>query len=82
MKSAKIQIHNIFGEVIEEDILEISSGDILIAQISREVEDVPVNVYNNIKEQIKRAITTQENDFIILPDFVSLKILRKIKEEE
>jgi len=76
MKTILLQLHDVFGNIISEDNMLIEEGDVLICQIHREMIDVSTESISSL-QKIIRNVLSGEADSMIVPDYVSFKILKK-----
>jgi len=80
--SIKLEINDNNGNIIEEDNLEICDGDILIVQIDDHVRG---SVIEQTVKSIRNAFVEKREHpdriaGIIIPDTVTLKVLKVMKE--
>jgi hypothetical protein len=76
VKTIILQLHDIFGNIISEDNVLIEEGDILICQIQREAPDLSMVMIQNLKQTIEQVLLNKTH-YLILPDYVNLKVMKK-----
>lgn len=76
MRTVLLQLTDIFGNVIEEDNMLIEEGDVLICNVHREMTDITAQDVISLQKAIKNMLSG-EADNLIVPDYVSFKILKK-----
>ena len=76
MRTVLLQLTDIFGNIIEEDDMLIEEGDTLICRINREMIDISFESIQSIQTAIKNVLSGEANNLIV-PDYVTFKILKK-----
>ncbi len=76
MKTILLQLTDIFGDIISEDNILIEEGDALICQIHREMTEMTPQNIELIQRAIRNVLSGAANNLIV-PDYVSFKILKK-----
>lgn len=77
MNSFTLRLENIFGEIVSEDEINLGTGDILVCKINT---TLTMETYNSIAQTIQRCFDNQTG-YLIIPDFVDIKILKVRKGE-
>ncbi len=80
--SIKLEIKDNNGNIIEEDTLEITNGDILILQLNEHINTSEINqIVKSIRHTFKERLEHPDKlAGIIIPENVTLKVLKVIKE--
>ncbi|HQF36478.1 MAG TPA: hypothetical protein PLL26_02445 [Candidatus Dojkabacteria bacterium] len=80
----KLEVRDVNGNIIKEDYLEVYNGDTLILQTKDYVSDSKIE---RLITSIKTAFEYRKNNpeqitGIVIPEMMTLKILRVIKEDQ
>lgn len=69
-----LRLENIFGDIISEDNIILSQGDILVCKFNISIDS---NLAVDISNRIKKSLENPETNSLIIPDFIDIKIIKR-----
>lgn len=73
MKTFKLELHNVKGEIISEENLFLGEGDKLIIHVP---DDTTMESIEQIFENVKMMMENDQLNVVLLPESVKLRVLK------
>jgi len=70
----KLRIEDVFGEIISEDEITISQGDVLVCKFNEMKSQVEMIT---VLTQVKEALIKPETSIMVIPYYIDLSVIKR-----